>query len=148
MKPITTEFNAIVPNHIEIENTLKSNFPGYSISHSGFTDIWRIKDKTYTHSVWYNAHKISKFITPRNHMATELILIYIISLISIALIFLLDQKYDWGLGLHNMIIGWLAAGGISKYLLPKIKPKYNDELQNEHDKIFNTLAQLFPEEMP
>jgi len=144
MKPITTEFNVLVPNHIEIENELKGSFPGYQISHSGFTDIWRIKDKTFTHSVWYNKHKVSKCITTRTHMLTELVLINIITVILVALIFLLDRKYDWDLGFYNLAIGWFAAGGFSNYLLLKIKPKHKEEIQNEHDKMLKTLVQLFP----
>ena len=146
MKPIASEFNVLIPNHIEIENTLKLSFPGHHISHSGFSDIWRIKNKTYTHSLWLNKHKLSKLITTRNHMITELILINIIVLVLIVLTFLLHSKYDWDLGIYNILIGWLTAGGFANYLLLRIKPQYKKEIQNAHDGVFNALAQLLPEE--
>jgi hypothetical protein len=145
MNSITSEFETPVPNIPETETLLRLKFPDCKITYSKFTDIWKVRGRNYSHTIWYNKNKPSKVITIRSKRDAQVILLNIVLFIAAVMLGLYAKKYNWLFGIEHIFIAWLAFVSSNNYFLRRIKPRYMGDFRDEHMMVLGKLQRLFIE---
>ncbi|MDZ4747575.1 MAG: hypothetical protein SH808_03760 [Saprospiraceae bacterium] len=147
MMPVKSTFTTTrKTDPISLKEDLIRLFPSHIVTYSVMTDVFRIRNRDFSHSLQYNTDKPSKLDTVSLQLRRKR-LKYNIGLFALVGIFwFLDDQLQWnvfklGTRSDNFFFLSIFVLGLFQYIVNLIHPELKRILKVEHDEVRSHLEQ-------